>query len=60
MYSGSWDMKSSYKKIGSFVKQVNVHNKDLSVTNLQGINMNKSFMPSVANTNGTPHWCSVK
>lgn len=46
-------MRSSYKKIGSFVKQVNVRNKDLSVTNLQGININKLFMPSVANTNGT-------
>ena len=46
-------MRSSYKKIGSFVKQVNVRNKDLSVTNLQGININKFFMPSVANTNGT-------
>lgn len=46
-------MRSSYKKIGSFVKQVTVRNKDLSVTNLQGININKFFMPSVANTNGT-------
>ncbi len=46
-------MRSSYKKIGSFVKQVNIRNKDLSVTNLQGININKFFMPSVANTNGT-------
>ncbi len=46
-------MRSRYKKIGSFVKQVNVRNRDLSVTNLQGININKFFMPSVANTNGT-------
>jgi len=46
-------MRSSYKKIGSFVKQVNVRNKELSVKNLQGININKFFMPSVANTNGT-------
>jgi type I restriction enzyme, S subunit len=46
-------MKSNYKLIGKFVQQVNVRNKDLSVTNLQGISINKLFMPSVANTNGT-------
>ncbi len=46
-------MRSSYKRIGSYVKQVNNRNKDLSVTNIQGININKELMPSVANTNGT-------
>lgn len=46
-------MRSSYKRIGSYVKQINNRNKDLSVTNIQGININKEFMPSVANTNGT-------
>jgi type I restriction enzyme S subunit len=46
-------MKSSYKRIGNYVKQVNNRNKGMSVTNLQGININKKFMPSVANTNGT-------
>lgn len=45
-------MRSSYKQIGSFVKQVNVRNKNLSVKDLQGINIDKLFMPSVANTNG--------
>ena len=46
-------MRSSYKKIGKYVKQVNNRNKDLSVVNLKGININKKFMPSVANTKGT-------
>ena len=46
-------MRSSYKHIGKYVKQVNLRNKDLSVTNLQGIRINKVFMPSVANTYGT-------
>ena len=46
-------MKSNYKKIGAFVRQVSSRNTDLSVTNLKGININKEFMPSVANINGT-------
>lgn len=46
-------MKSNYKKIGAFVRQVSNRNTDLSVTNLKGININKEFMPSVANINGT-------
>ena len=46
-------MRSNYKKIGKYVKQVNNRNKDLSVINLKGININKKFMPSVANTQGT-------
>ena len=46
-------MRSNYKHIGKYVQQVNVRNKDLSVSNLQGININKEFMPSVANTTGT-------
>ena len=46
-------MKSNYKKIGAFVRQVSNRNTDLNVTNLKGININKEFMPSVANINGT-------
>lgn len=46
-------MRSSYKKIGSFIKQVNIRNKDLATKNLQGISINKFFMPSVANITGT-------
>jgi type I restriction enzyme S subunit len=46
-------MQSNYKKIGKYVKQVSARNNDLSVTGLKGININKHFMPSVANINGT-------
>ncbi|MBU2536867.1 MAG: restriction endonuclease subunit S [Proteobacteria bacterium] len=46
-------MRSGYKRIGKYVKQVNARNKDLSVTTLQGVSINKEFMPSVANVHGT-------
>ncbi len=40
----------SYKRIGDYIQLVDNRNKDLSVTNLLGINITKNFMPSVANT----------
>lgn len=46
-------MKSNYKRIGDYIREVKVLNKDLSVTDLRGINIDKYFMPSVANTIGT-------
>jgi type I restriction enzyme, S subunit len=46
-------MRSGYREIGEFVQQVNIRNTGLAVTNLQGISINKYFMPSVANINGT-------
>lgn len=46
-------MKSNYKKIGDFVRQINKRNTDLKVMDLKGINIEKEFMPSVANVNGT-------
>ena len=46
-------MKSNYKKIGDYVRQVSNRNIGLKTTNLKGININKEFMPSVANINGT-------
>lgn len=46
-------MRSSFKRIGAYVQQVNARNSGLSVTNLQGVSINKYFMPSVANVNGT-------
>lgn len=45
-------MRSNYKKIGCYVQQANKRNKDMAIINLQGININKLFMPSVANTVG--------
>lgn len=46
-------MKSNYKRIGDYIREVKVRNKDLSVNSLMGINIDKYFMPSVANTVGT-------
>jgi restriction endonuclease S subunit len=48
-------MKSHYKRIGNFVTKIKKKNFDnaLSAKDLKGININKYFMPSVANINGT-------
>ena len=46
-------MKSNYKKIGAFIRRLNNRNKELETTNLLGINIDKYFMPSVANVQGT-------
>ena len=42
-----------YKRLGDYIREVNVRNKDLKVTNPMGINIEKYFMPSVANVIGT-------
>ena len=41
-----------YKPIGDFIQKVSNKNRDLRVTNLLGVNIQKSFMPSVANQLG--------
>ncbi len=46
-------MRSHYKRIGDYVTQIKLKNTDDSVSSLKGININKHFMPSVANINGT-------
>lgn len=46
-------MKSSYKTLGDYIQEVKVRNTDLSAKELLGINVNKFFMPSVANIVGT-------
>lgn len=43
----------SYKRLGDYIQLVDNRNKDLSVTNLLGINITKNFMSSVANVSGT-------
>lgn len=42
-----------YEKLGTFIKQVSTRNLDLSIKVPKGINMNKEFINSVANTVGT-------
>lgn len=46
-------MRSHYKRIGDYVTQIKLKNTDGSISDLKGININKYFMPSVANINGT-------
>ncbi len=42
-----------YKRLGDYIREVNVRNRELEVTKPMGININKHFMPSVANVIGT-------
>lgn len=46
-------MTSSYKRLGDFIQVRKEKNVDLRATNLLGINIDKFFMPSVANIVGT-------
>lgn len=46
-------MKSNYKKLGSFIRQVDVRNRDLAVNRLLGVSITKKFIESKANTVGT-------
>lgn len=46
-------MRSNYKKLGDFIRQVNNRNIALSVSTLLGVSIQKCFMPSIANTIGT-------
>ena len=45
--------KAEYKRLGDYIREVNVRNRDLKVTNLLGLSVSKEFMPSIANTIGT-------
>ncbi|WP_162340154.1 restriction endonuclease subunit S [Cyclobacterium salsum] len=46
-------MRSNYKKLGAFIRPVNVRNTDLKVEKLLGVSIQKVLMPSIANTVGT-------
>lgn len=46
-------MKSNYKRLGDYIKPVREKNTDLKASKLLGINIDKFFMPSVANVVGT-------
>ena len=46
-------MKSNYKRLGDYIRQVDVLNRGIITNNLLGINIDKFFMPSVANVIGT-------
>ena len=51
--------KSSLHKLGDYIREVDVRNRDLEVTKLLGVSISKEFMPSIANTIGTD-MCSYK
>ena len=46
-------MTNSYKRLGDYIREVDVRNRDLKVTKLLGVSISKEFMPSIANTIGT-------
>ena len=46
-------MKSNYKKLGDYIHQVNIKNVNGNIDLLVGVNLDKKFMPSVANIIGT-------
>ena len=45
--------KAEYKRLGDYIREVDVRNRDLEVTKLLGVSISKEFMPSIANTIGT-------
>lgn len=45
--------KTNYKRLGDYIREVDVRNRDLKVKKLFGLTINKAFIPSVANTIGT-------
>ena len=45
--------RENYKRLGDYIRLVDVRNRDLAVTNLLGVSISKTFIPSIANTIGT-------
>lgn len=45
--------KTNYKRLGDYIREVDVRNRDLKVTKLLGVSISKEFMTSIANTIGT-------
>ena len=42
-----------YQRLGDYIREVNLRNRELKVTNLLGMSISKKFIPSIANTIGT-------
>lgn len=47
------DRRNAYRRLGDYIREVDVRNKDLKVTRLFGLSIDKAFIPSVANVIGT-------
>ena len=45
--------KAEYKRLGGFIREVNVRNRELKVTNLLCVSISKVFKQCIANTFGT-------
>lgn len=45
--------KTDYKRLGDYIREVDVRNRDLEVKKLLGVSISKEFIPSIANTIGT-------
>lgn len=45
--------KNSVYRLGDYIHEVDVRNRDLEVKKLMGVSISKEFMPSIANTIGT-------
>ena len=45
--------KNSLHRLGDYIREVDVRNRDLEVKKLLGVSISKEFMPSIANTIGT-------
>lgn len=43
---------TTYQRLGDYIREVNVRNRDLKVTNLLGLSMSKQFRPSTSNVVG--------
>ena len=46
-------VRDDYKVLGDYIQVVDNRNKDLTITNLLGVSIEKRFIPSIANIVGT-------
>lgn len=46
-------MTADYHRLGDYIREVNVRNRELKVTRLLGLSIEKKFIPSIANIIGT-------
>lgn len=46
-------MRTGYKVLGEYIRYVDTRNRDLAITNLLGVSIEKRFIPSIANIIGT-------
>lgn len=46
-------MSTEYQRLGDYIREVNLRNRELKVTKLVGLTIDKAFIPSVANVIGT-------